>query len=135
MKSMKFLLACTVLCAAPAFADEGMWTFDNFPAAKVKAKYGVDITQAWLDHVRSNAGAAVDRLFGLDRQRERAGADQQSLRRRMRPGPLDAGHDYYTHGYTALTRGERAQVPGHAGGDPDVDQRRHAAGDRAPARA
>ena len=55
MKAMMFLLAGTVLCAGPAFADEGMWTFDNFPAAKVKAKYGVDITQAWLDHVRSNA--------------------------------------------------------------------------------
>ena len=30
-----------------------MWTFDNFPAAKVKAAYGVDITPAWLDHVRA----------------------------------------------------------------------------------
>ncbi|MBV9991116.1 MAG: S46 family peptidase, partial [Alphaproteobacteria bacterium] len=39
-----------------ASADEGMWTFDNFPSAKVKAKYGVDIDQAWLDTVR---GAAV----------------------------------------------------------------------------
>ncbi len=37
---------------APAFADEGMWTFDNFPSAAVKAKYGVDIDQAWLDNVR-----------------------------------------------------------------------------------
>ena len=42
--------------AGEAFADEGMWTFDNFPAAKVKEAYGVDITPAWLDHVR---GAAV----------------------------------------------------------------------------
>lgn len=39
-----------------AGADEGMWTFDNFPSAAVKAKYGVNIDQAWLDHVR---GAAV----------------------------------------------------------------------------
>ena len=36
----------------PACADEGMWTYDNFPAATVKAKYGVTIDQAWLDHVR-----------------------------------------------------------------------------------
>src|ERR1700710_3055798 len=35
-----------------AQADEGMWTFDNFPAAAVKAKYGVTIDQAWLDNVR-----------------------------------------------------------------------------------
>jgi hypothetical protein len=38
-----------------AFADEGMWTFDNFPAAAVKAKYGVTVDQAWLDRVRANA--------------------------------------------------------------------------------
>ena len=41
------------LGAAGARADEGLWTFDNFPAAAVKAKYGVTIDQAWLDHVRS----------------------------------------------------------------------------------
>jgi len=35
-----------------ARADEGMWTYDNFPSAAVKAKYGVTIDQAWLDHVR-----------------------------------------------------------------------------------
>src|SRR5579862_8871524 len=33
-----------------------MWTFDNFPSKAVKAKYGVDIDQAWLDNVR---GASV----------------------------------------------------------------------------
>jgi S1-C subfamily serine protease len=36
-----------------AVADEGMWTFDNFPAAAVKQKYGVEITPQWLDRVRS----------------------------------------------------------------------------------
>jgi hypothetical protein len=41
--------------AAPAVADEGMWTFDNFPSATVKAKYGVNIDKAWLDRVRSAA--------------------------------------------------------------------------------
>ncbi|HTI66749.1 MAG TPA: S46 family peptidase [Caulobacteraceae bacterium] len=39
-----------------ARAEEGMWTFDNFPAAAVTAKYGVTIDQPWLDRVR---GAAV----------------------------------------------------------------------------
>ncbi len=29
-----------------------MWTFNNFPADKVKQKYGVSIDQKWLDHVR-----------------------------------------------------------------------------------
>jgi hypothetical protein len=46
-------LAFAGALAGGANADEGMWTFDNFPAARVKAAYGVDITPAWLDHVRA----------------------------------------------------------------------------------
>ena len=38
-----------------ASADEGMWTFDAFPGAKVKAAYGFAPDQAWLDHVRMSA--------------------------------------------------------------------------------
>src|SRR6267378_1092571 len=47
-----FLLALACVAALPTFADEGMWTFDNFPATAVKQHYGADIAPAWLDHVR-----------------------------------------------------------------------------------
>ena len=47
-----FLLALACLAALPAVADEGMWTFDNFPSASVREHYGANITPAWLDHVR-----------------------------------------------------------------------------------
>jgi len=33
-------------------ADEGMWTFDNFPSKTVGAKYGFTPSPEWLDHVR-----------------------------------------------------------------------------------
>jgi len=50
---MRKLLLCVLTAAAvPALAEEGMWTFDNFPAAALKQQYGADITPAWLDHVR-----------------------------------------------------------------------------------
>ena len=39
--------------APVATADEGMWTFDAFPAAKLKADYGVTIDQPWLDRVQA----------------------------------------------------------------------------------
>ena len=39
----------------PARADEGMWTFDNFPIQMVNDKYGTRIDQAWLDRVRNAA--------------------------------------------------------------------------------
>jgi len=41
-----------VTIAIPASADEGMWTFDNFPAAKMRAKYGWAPDAAWLEHAR-----------------------------------------------------------------------------------
>ena len=40
------LAAVIALSAAPALADEGMWTFDNFPAAKVAQAYGVKQVQS-----------------------------------------------------------------------------------------
>lgn len=50
---MRRLLAVSLLlAAAPAVADEGMWTFDNFPSQKVQEAYGFAPDQAWLDHVR-----------------------------------------------------------------------------------
>jgi len=50
----------TALPLAAARADEGMWTFDAFPAAKMRAAYGWAPDQAWLDKVR----AAAVRLTG-----------------------------------------------------------------------
>ena len=35
-----------------AVADEGMWTFDNFPADTIAEKYGVDIDDGWLRQTR-----------------------------------------------------------------------------------
>ncbi len=45
------LLLAFSICAARA--DEGMWTFDNFPFATAQQKPGADITPAWLDRVRT----------------------------------------------------------------------------------
>jgi len=46
-------LALTLLVSVPAFSDGGMWTFHDFPQQLVKSKYGVDISAAWLDRVRT----------------------------------------------------------------------------------
>ncbi len=45
-------LALASLVALPALADEGMWTFNNFPTAEVKKKYAFEPTKEWLDQVR-----------------------------------------------------------------------------------
>jgi hypothetical protein len=46
------IAALAAFAALPAAAEEGMWTFENPPAAAIKAKYGVTIDSAWLDRVR-----------------------------------------------------------------------------------
>jgi hypothetical protein len=49
---MKALLLILASFLHFAYAAEGMWTFNNFPVDKVKAKYGFTPTKEWLDHVR-----------------------------------------------------------------------------------
>ena len=44
-----------LLLPALAWADEGMWTFDRFPAAQVKSRYGFAPDPAWLEHVRRSS--------------------------------------------------------------------------------
>ena len=43
-----------------ACADEGMWTFHDFPQALLKQQHGIEISSAWLDRVRT----ATVRLSG-----------------------------------------------------------------------
>ena len=57
------VLPLLLLLAAPLRADEGMWLFSAPPRAQVKAKYGFELTDAWLEHlmkssVRFNSGGS-----------------------------------------------------------------------------
>jgi hypothetical protein len=49
------------LVYSTAAADEGMWTFDHFPTAKMQRDYGFAPTRAWLDHVRLSSPRLTDR--------------------------------------------------------------------------
>ena len=52
MKRPAFALALIALCATVMTADEGMWTFDNFPKTEVMKKYGVQVTDQMLDRLQ-----------------------------------------------------------------------------------
>jgi hypothetical protein len=104
---------CLALLLVPAArAEEGMWTFDNFPSAKVKAAYGVDIDQAWLDRVRgaavrlsSGCSASVVTGEGLVLTNNHCIADcAQAL--------SAAGRDYFNDGYQIAARTEEKTCPG-----------------------
>jgi hypothetical protein len=44
--------AVLAFAASSTSAEEGMWTFDNFPIARANATLGTNIDQAWLHRVR-----------------------------------------------------------------------------------
>src|SRR2546423_865962 len=59
------LLALILIAAgfSPAFADEGMWLFNNPPLKQLKEKYHFEPTPQWLEHlqkssVRFNSGGS-----------------------------------------------------------------------------
>jgi hypothetical protein len=55
MKRSTLLIAVFALILAAltlASADEGMWLFNLPPTAKIKATYGFDLTESWLNHTR-----------------------------------------------------------------------------------
>lgn len=55
MNHCKKLLLASLLAlpiTVTSQADEGMWTLHDFPSARVKEKYAVDIDSSWLDSVQ-----------------------------------------------------------------------------------
>jgi Peptidase S46 len=48
----RWAMLAVVAISGAAAADEGMWTFNNFPSDKVAQKYGFKPDQPWLDKVR-----------------------------------------------------------------------------------
>ena len=110
----RFALFGTMLSLplAAARADEGMWTFDVFPAAKMRADYGFAPDQVWLDRVRASAvrltggcSASFVSASGLILTNHHCVAGcLQDL--------SDGGRDLLANGYTARTRPEEKLCPG-----------------------
>ena len=113
----KFLVAAlgsaaTLVLAAAASADEGMWTFDNFPTATVNAKYSTHIDQPWLDRVQASAvrlstgcSASVVTAEGLVLTNHHCVRDcAQSL--------STAQNDYIANGFSAARREDEKLCPG-----------------------
>jgi hypothetical protein len=105
-------VAASTLFASWTFADEGMWTFDNFPSAAVREKYGVAIDKAWLDRVQraavrlsSGCSASIVTGDGLILTNDHCVRDcAQAL--------STAGHDFAKDGFSATTRAQERLCPG-----------------------
>jgi len=105
------LLALVFLFATLAPADEGMWLYNAPPKDQIKAKYGFQITQEWLDHIRlssvrfNNGGSgSFVSADGLTFTNHHVGAGcVQQL--------STEGRDYMKTGFYAKTQAEEAKCP------------------------
>jgi hypothetical protein len=109
--SLRFALFLAVLLfAGSAVADEGMWLYNAFPAARVKARYDFTVTQPFLDHlrlssVRMGASASFVSPDGLIFTNHHVGAGcVHNL--------STAAHDYIKDGFYAPTRDQEPRCPG-----------------------
>lgn len=112
MAAAAVLLAAAFVAADGARADEGMWTFDNFPAAKVKTEYGVTITAPWLDSVRA---AAVRLSSGCSASVVTADGLVLTNHHCVRGCAQDLSSgktDYVTDGFSAAAREDEKTCPG-----------------------
>ena len=97
--------------AAPALADEGMWTYDNFPAAKMQAAYGWAPDAAWLEHARLGSirltlgcSASLVSSDGLVMTNHHCARECVS-------DLADAQHDYIAHGFYAASLADEKKCP------------------------
>jgi hypothetical protein len=112
---MKRLLSLALILAfflsTLASADEGMWLYNEPPKDRIKARYGFELTQQWLDHVRlssvrfNNGGSgSFVSADGLTFTNHHVGAGcVQQL--------STEGHDYIKTGFYAKTQAEEAKCP------------------------
>ena len=112
MRRLPLLIAGIALPLSAAQADEGMWTFDAFPAAKLKAEYGWAPDQVWLDRVRlasvrltGGCSASFVSAEGLILTNQHCVAD--CLADLSSPG-----NDLLARGFVAKGRTDEMQCPG-----------------------
>src|SRR5690606_37850163 len=113
LRAAAAVLAVLACASSPASSEEGMWTFDNFPTARMQRELGWAPDQAWLDRVM--AGAA--RLPGCSGSNVSANGlmltNHHCVTGCLRN--LSSGErDYLADGFIARTREEEVQCPNYS---------------------
>ncbi len=107
------LLAGTVLllCAFPALADEGMWTFDNPPLQLLRDQYQFVPTTEWLDHVRMSSVRFNDGGSGAFVSGNGLVLTNHHVARGQLQKLSSAGKNYVADGFYAKTMAEELACP------------------------
>jgi Peptidase S46 len=115
-KKMRPVSALTLLLAmlflsATVVADEGMWTYDNFPAAKMRARYGWAPDAAWLEHARL---ASLRLTLGCSASLVSSDGlvmTNHHCARECISDLSNAQHDYVAQGFYAATAAQEQKCP------------------------
>ena len=106
MLSLRLLFVTLAATTIPAFADEGMWLFNNPPLKQFKERYQFEPAPQWLEHlqkasVRFNSGGSGSFVSanGLCITNHHVGAD--ALQKAS-----SAQHNYLKEGFYAKTNAE-----------------------------
>jgi hypothetical protein len=106
-------LALALLTTAPVLADEGMWTFDNPPARKLKEAYGFEPTPEWLDTVRLASVRFMDGGSGSFVSPDGLMITNHHVGLGCIQNLSSAENDYVKRGFYAPTRDKEPACPGY----------------------
>jgi hypothetical protein len=102
-----------LLVAAPALADEGMWTFDNPPRVRLLEKHGFDPTKEWLDKVRLASVRFMDGGSGSFVSPDGLMITNHHVGLGCIQNVSSAEHDFVKKGFHAATRDGETACPGY----------------------
>ena len=100
------LLGCIL-----AFADEGMWTFDNPPRKNLKERYGFTPTPEWLDHIRLSSVRFNDGGSGSFVSPHGLVLTNHHVARGQLQKVSSAQQNYVKDGFYAKTQAEEMKCP------------------------
>ncbi|MDO1558160.1 S46 family peptidase [Brevundimonas sp. 2R-24] len=99
------------VAAQPAAAEEGMWTFDQAPLARINRELGVDLDQAWLDRVRMGSVKIQGCSGSLLSDAGLIMTNQHCVRSCVQAN-AQPGQDLLAQGVLAQAREEELRCPG-----------------------
>ncbi len=106
------LVSACAVAALSAMADEGMWTFDNFPSATVKQVYGFAPDQKWLDRVQSGTVRLESGCSGSVVSRDGLVLTNHHCVSACMSALSSPGNDYTQDGFFTTGRHEERICPG-----------------------
>ena len=105
------LVLLAVAASSSASADEGMWTFHDFPKQAVEQKYGIAVDDAWLTNVQRSVTRHESGCTGSFVSPEGLVLTNHHCVIKCLSRLSDSQNDYVGNGFVSRTRSEERQCP------------------------